>query len=153
MYLVVDLPPIVDGNHREDARRERGGGSQRDRDSGKANQVLILYSTQEKKVIRALIVLTISDHECFLFIPFNNCRVITLHYCYYVQQIIERIATVQGRQCSVSIGSVLADVYIVAATVNPTVQFYAERADRGPSMHLQSGPASCLATVEGSGKV
>ena len=58
----------------------------------------------------------------------------------------------QGRQCTVSIGSVLADIYIVAATVNPTVQFYAERADRGPSMHLQSGPASCLATVEGTGK-
>ena len=59
----------------------------------------------------------------------------------------------QGRQCTVSIGSVLADVYIAAATVNPTVQFYAERADRGPSMHLQCGPASCLATVEGSGTV
>lgn len=55
VYLVVDLPPIVDANHREAARRDRGGGSQRDRDSGKPNQVLILYSTQEKKVIKALL--------------------------------------------------------------------------------------------------
>ena len=61
MYLVVDLPPIVDANHREDARRDRGGGSQRDRDAGKANQVLILYSTQEQKVISGLILLAVSS--------------------------------------------------------------------------------------------
>lgn len=142
MYLVVDLPPIVDANHREDARRERGGGNRRERDSGKSNQVLIIYSMQEKKVTKALVAAVIDSYI--------DCGEITIHYC-YDHQIVERIATVQGRQCTVSIGSVLADVYIVSATVNPTVQFYAERADRGPSMHLQCGPASCLATVEGSG--
>ena len=68
-------------------------------------------------------------------------------------QIKTRIANVPGRQCSVPLGCLTSDVYVAAATMGPTLNFYSESADSTPFIRLNPGPASCITAVENSGKI
>jgi hypothetical protein len=62
-----------------------------------------------------------------------------------------RLSNVAGRQCSAVLGAASGDIYIVAAAVKPFVIFYGESARGGPKLRLDSGPATCIATVESTG--
>ena len=68
-------------------------------------------------------------------------------------QVKRRLSNVAGRQCSAVLGSASGDIYLVAAAIKPFVVFYGESARGGPKLRLDSGPATCIATVESTGDV
>ena len=66
-------------------------------------------------------------------------------------QVKRRLSNVAGRQCSAVLGTASGDTYLVAAAIKPFVVFYGESARGGPKLRLDSGPATCIATVESTG--